>query len=257
VSLQSGVWENKSLKELFLELRKKSLEHNDKVLLYSSTKKDLTNLARAKYLDTKLPDKSTNGEMNVIMRYYNTYFDPDSGNTREEGIKQLQDYLKEELNTSKYNINKLRKDIDEIKKAMDAKKAVEDAKKPVEDAKKAIEDNKKTFFPIIPMYSPIIFRIFLTIFSICISFKLIDFNLNYLIFHIPEVVIPTIITSVVLFAWESYRLYSKFKKYYKLGKIVYMFCKKKIHSFHKKIYYLYEKIYYFYEKIYSFYKNRK
>jgi hypothetical protein len=174
--------------------------------------------------------------MNAIMKYYNSYFDEYSGNTREEGIKQLEGYLKEELDSSKHNISKLRKDMAEIKKEMDAKKAVE-------DAKKAVEDNKNTFFPVIPMYSPSIFRIFLTIFSICISFKLIDFNLNYLIFHLPEVVIPTIITSVVLFAWECYRLYSKFRKYYKVGKIIYMFCKKKIYSFYKKIY--------------SFYKNCK
>ena len=78
-------------------------------------------------------------------------------------------------------------------------------------------------------------------FSLSIYLELIDFNIDYLYFHIPEVVIPTIITSTVLFIWEYYRLYSKVKKYYNIGKVIFMFCKKKI-SF-------------FYEKVYSFYKK--
>jgi prefoldin subunit 5 len=228
VPLQSGVWENKSIKELFIELKKKCAEYNDNMSQHNSTIKDLTNLKKAKDLDTKISDKSKNRDMNEIIKYYDTFFDKDSGNDREEGIKQLEGYLKEELSGFKDNLRKIKKDIDEIKKEKDAKKAVE-------DAKKAVEENKNTFFPLIPMYSPSIFRILLTIFSICISFKLIDFNLNYFIFHLPEVVIPTIITSVVLFAWECYRLYSKFRKYYKVGKIIYMFCKKKIYSFYKKL----------------------
>jgi hypothetical protein len=242
VPLQSAVWDNLSLKELFLLFKRKGIEYNENVSLYNRTRKDYINFDKAKKLDTKISDKSKNGDMNEIIKYYNTYFDEDSGNSREEGIKQLEDYLKEELSSFKGNLTKIKNDIDEIKKEIYAKKAVEDGKKEV-DVKKAVEDNKNTFFPVITMYSPSIFCIFLTIFSICISFKLIDFNLDYLIYHLPEVVIPTIITSTVLFAWESYRLYSKFRKYYKVGKIIYMFCKKK--------YILYKK------KIYSFYKNRK
>jgi hypothetical protein len=36
-----------------------------------------------------------------------------------------------------------------------------------------------------------------------------------------------ILTNIVLFVWEYYRLYSKVRKYYKLGKIIYIFCKEK------------------------------
>jgi hypothetical protein len=83
------------------------------------------------------------------------------------------------------------------------------------------------------MYSSILFHIFLTIFTFCIYFKLIDFDLSYWIFYTPEVAIPTIITSILWFVWEYYRLYSKVRKYYKVGKIIYMFCKKKIYSLYK------------------------
>lgn len=85
------------------------------------------------------------------------------------------------------------------------------------------------------MYSSIIFRIFLAVFSICISFNLIDFNLNYLICHLPNVVIPTIITNVVLFIWESYRLYSKFNKYYKLCKTIISYVKNNYKLYKKNI----------------------
>jgi hypothetical protein len=47
-------------------------------------------LQKAKLLDTKLSDKSKNGEMNKIIGY------EDSGNTRQEGIEQVYEYLKEE-----------------------------------------------------------------------------------------------------------------------------------------------------------------
>jgi uncharacterized membrane protein len=150
--------------------------------------------------------------MKEIMEYYESYFDEDSGNTREEGIKQLQDYLEEEIKIHRDKTINVKKNIDEIQKELDTRKAV--------------EENKNIFIPIIPMYNPIIFNIFLTIFSFCIYFNLIDFNLNYLILHIPDVVLPTIITSILLFVWEYYRLYSKVRKYYNIGKIIYIFCKK-------------------------------
>jgi hypothetical protein len=34
--------------------------------------------------------------MNEIMKFYESYFDEESGNTREEGIKQLEASLREE-----------------------------------------------------------------------------------------------------------------------------------------------------------------
>ena len=59
---------------------------------------------------------------------------------------------------------------------------------------------------------------------------------------IPTIVIPTFIINIILPLWEYYRLYSKIKKYYKLGKKVYMFCKDKISCFYKKIRCFYKKL---------------
>jgi hypothetical protein len=86
--------------------------------------------------------------------------------------------------------------------------------------------------PFIPFatYSPIIFSISFTIFSFFIYFNLIDiYPIN---FDIPEIIIPPVITSVVLFIWEWCRFYSNIRKYYRISIMVYNFCKKKI----KKIY---------------------
>ena len=127
------------------------------------------------------------------------------------------------MNSYKNTCTKLKKDMDDIKRELDAKKAAE-------DAKITVEENKNTFLPIIPMHSITLFRVLLTIFSYFIYFKLIDINLSFLIFNLPEVVIPWIITIIAYFVWESYRLYSKVRKYYKAGKIIYMFCIKNIYS---------------------------
>ena len=62
-------------------------------------------------------------------------------------------------------------------------------------------------------------RLFLRIFSLLISFNFINFDLNYLLVTIPEI---TIVTTIVLFVWEYYRLYSKIRKYCKIGKIIYI-----------------------------------
>ena len=212
VALQSGGWNNKSIPELLLEIKSKKREYNNNVDHFKNARTELKNLMKAKYLDSKLQDKSKNREMEEIIKFYEAYFDKDSGNTRAEGIAQLEGYLDEEIRTYLKNMSNIKKNIDEIQKELETKKAV--------------EENQNTFIPIIPMYSPIIFSIFLTIFSFCISFKLIDFNLIFLNFHIPEFVIPTAITSILLFVWQYYRLYSKVRKYYKIGKIIYMFCKK-------------------------------
>lgn len=243
VALQCGGWDSKSIQELLLEMRKDIPEYKKSIEQNNSTYTELKTLLRAKDLDSKLPDKSKNWEMKKIMEFYDSYFDEDSGNTREQGIEQLEGYLREELKTHRNNYINLKNKLDEIKKVVDAKKAVEENKKAVEEDKKEVEENKKAveknentllpILPIIPINCLTIFRIFLTIFSFFITFKLIDFNLNYLIFHIPEVAVP-IITSIVLFVWEYYRFYSKVRKFYKVGKIIYMFCKKKFYSFYKK-----------------------
>lgn len=211
-ALQSGGFNNnKSIPELILEIKNKKREYKLNEDQFYSARADYKNLIKAKVLDSKLSDKSKNTEMKDIMRFYDSYFDEESGNTREEGIKELEVYLVEEIQTAKKNTTNLIKEIKELHKDL--------------ETKKALEENKNILPPIIAMYNPILFSILLTIFSCCISFNLIDFNLNYFIFHILDVVIPTIMISTVLFAWESYRLYSKVRRYYNAGKTIYIFCK--------------------------------
>jgi len=162
--------------------------------------------------------------MKQIMKHYETYFDEDSGNTREQGIEQLEKYIKEEAESRFNEYEKLSKKMKDIKEEI--------------TKRREIEENQNTFlsiFPIIPMNSFSILRIFLTIFSCLISFKCIDLDLNYLMLNIPEITIPIMLTSVVLFVWEYYRLYSKVRKSYKVGKIIYIFCKDKLYPFYKKI----------------------
>ena len=169
--------------------------------------------------------------MKQIMKHYETYFDEDSGNTREQGIEQLEKYIKEEAESRFNEYEKLSKKMKDIKEEITKRREIE-------ENQKAVEENQNTFlsiFPIITINSFSILRILLTIFSCLISFKCIDFNLNYLMLNIPEITIPIMLTSVVLFVWEYYRLYSKVRKSYKVGKIIYIFCKDKLYPFYKKI----------------------
>ena len=176
--------------------------------------------------------------MKQIMKHYETYFDEESGNTRQEGIEQLEKYIKEEAE-SRFNIyKKLQTKMDEIKEEITKRREIEKNQRAAEENQRAVEENQNTFlsiFPIITMNSFSILRILLTIFSCLISFKCIDFNLNYLMLNIPEITIPIMLTSIVLFVWEYYRLYSKVRKSYKVGKIIYIFCKEKVYPFYKKI----------------------
>ena len=250
VTLQSAGWDNKSIQELLLEMKKRIPAYQESYDQYMSARSTLKTFQKAKDLDNMLANKSDNWEMKKIMAFYESYFDEDSGNTRQQGIEQLENYLNEEVSGHRSICEDLNGKLSEIKELVLAKKAAEEAaedhQKAVEANQKAVEgsqkpvveENQNTFLPIlpiIPINSFTIFRILLTIFPFFIYFKLIDFNLNYLIFHI-EIVIPTIVANLLLFVWEYYRLYSKVRKYYKVGKIIYMFCKKKIYSFYKKIY---------------------
>ncbi len=269
MALQSGVWDKKSTQELLSERRKLLESHGHDLKQYREAKEELENFTRAKNLDMNLPDKSKNWEMNKIMTFYESFFDEDSGNTREEGIKELHDFLKGEVNLYKNKCAKIMKDIDDIRteyykkkdaeeniRAEEYKKSIEENKNPIEENKKPIEENKnpieenknpieeniKTFLPIVPIYY-YIYRLFLIVFTFCISFKLINFDLNCLIFFLPDVAIPTIITSIMLFVWECYRFYSKIKKYYKIGKLIYMVYNNiNIKNIYKKIKFYYKKI---------------
>lgn len=246
VCLQSAGWDKKSIQELFSEMRQNLPLYRSSTESYRSALDELKIFRKAKSLDDKLANKSANREMNEIMSHYETYFDEDSGNSREEGVQQLQEYLEGEAKTHFNTYRAVKLKLDQIKQEIEKRKAVEDKKdiedkkaveneKIVEDTEKAVDQHKNTFLsilPILPMNSFTIIRLFLTIFSLFISFKFIDFDLNYLIVNIPEI---AIVTSIVLFVWEYYRLYSKVRKYCKIGKIIYMHCKKKLDFFQKKI----------------------
>lgn len=93
VALKSGVWDNKSMKEL-ISLRTKLIdEHSKDLEQYTSASTELKSLMKAKELDEMLTDKSLNSDMNRIMKFFDSFFDEDSGNTREEGIKEVQKFL--------------------------------------------------------------------------------------------------------------------------------------------------------------------
>jgi hypothetical protein len=245
MALQSGIFDNKSTKELMAERKKLLDDHSDRLEEFTKAKDELKQFELAKKLEDKLTDKTKNNEMNAIIKFYASYFDEDSGNSREEGIKQLESFLKEETKTyckraqdlvqkcntiaeevitrrkifeeklkreeEKIKIDEEKKTVEENKKSVEEKNPVEENKNPVEENKNPVEENKNpveekkpvleniinTFFPLISMYSPIVFRIILSIFTIFISFKLIDLDLSYLIFYIPDIVIPTVVTSLL------------------------------------------------------------
>jgi len=180
--LQSGVWSNKSIRELVSEKNRIAQELNDSKDELSGLNYDLKDTRRAEVV-SRVGEESKNEHLREIKKAYPTYFDQESGNTTREGIYELQNYLMEEIHAHKNKRMELKKNYDEVKKALEAKKAV--------------EENKNMIIPFITSYSPILFSIFLTIFSFCIYFELIDIYL--LNFDMPQIVIPTIITSTVLY----------------------------------------------------------
>ena len=208
------------MEELVLQRRKFIAEHTESVAQANESRQALKTFLKAKNLDDSLSDKSKNWEMKQIIQHYDSFFDESSGNSREEGINELHKYLKEELLSNNSDWKNLEKKIAEIDK--------------VWESKRLAQESQTTFFPLISMYNPIITSIFLLMFSFCIFFNLVDINLNYLILHISGIAIPSIIISIMLFVWEYYRLYSKIKKYYKISKIIYLFCLKK-YTLYKKL----------------------
>jgi hypothetical protein len=201
-------------------------EYNENASQGKGIVETIKELDKVSKLDDKLSDKSKNREMEKFIEKYPSFFDEESGNNREEGISQLKGYLEEEKKSYLYACMNLKKDIDEIKKELDSKKEV--------------EQTTKTIFPIVSIHNPIIFRVLLPIFSFFIFFDLLGFNLQNL-FSIPDIIIPTIMSSTVYFLWKSYRIYSKIKNYYTISKRIYIYCKKKIYFFYKKIYFFYKK----------------
>jgi hypothetical protein len=110
---------------------------------------------------------------------------------------------KEKLEEDQKPIEKGKEKLEEDQKPIEkGKEKLEEDQKPIEKGKEKLEEDQQlikninTFLPIIPKYISIFYNILLTIFTLCISLKLIDLDLNYLIFHLPNVTIPAIITSM-------------------------------------------------------------
>jgi hypothetical protein len=164
VALVSGGEYTKSIREITLELTKNISLHKDSYHRFKSVEYDLKMLEKAKSLDDKLPDKTKNREMQKIIEYYDSYFDEESGNRREEGIKQVHEYLKEEAKSHFNSYNNIKMKIANLQKELAERKAVEGNQKLVEESKKkVVEDTKNSFslLPIIPINSFTVFRILL------------------------------------------------------------------------------------------------
>jgi hypothetical protein len=65
---------------------------------------DLKEVQDAIYLDSVLPEyqKSDKRYLQEIKEQYSTFFDEESGNTIEEGLKQVEDYLMEEKSSTSF-----------------------------------------------------------------------------------------------------------------------------------------------------------
>lgn len=61
--------------------------------------KGIKSFFKALGLDDVLEDKTKNIDMQKIIKHYDSFFDEDSWNTREEGLKQLKEYLVEDVDT--------------------------------------------------------------------------------------------------------------------------------------------------------------
>lgn len=203
---------NKSITDLLAEKNKKILEFRQNKEEFCEVKKDLKTLVKAEKLDQKLQDTEKNTELKKMIEFYESFFDDESGNTLKEGMAQLKSHLKEELKIYEGNCKDISKDIKDIQKKLNERNTI-------------AEENENSFFPIIPIHNSIIFRVFLTIISFSICFNLIDLNLDYLNFILSGFALPTVITSIVLFIWDLYRLCNKVIKYYKLGKNIHIICK--------------------------------
>lgn len=115
MGLQSGLWDAIPFNQLVVERRNRVILFTNKRTLYNEVVKDckyrneeLNNFIKAIGLDNILKDKEKNSDLLKIMKDYGSFFDEDSQNTKEEGIKQLKEYLVEELGT-KINKKKILK----------------------------------------------------------------------------------------------------------------------------------------------------
>lgn len=247
IPLQSTMGDsNKSIPELLSERKNKFNEFKENLDEFNNVKTNLKNLKKAIDLDSVLPDKTKNWEMKQIMKFYEHFFDEDSGNTREEGIKQLNGYLWDEHKTYKNKLDTLKTRIQDIEKEVRSRKEL----KPDNTS---VIDKNQIIYPLIPIFIHIRFliQILFTILSVSITLNLIDLNIiDYIhwildldIFTLYNIYIHPYVFIIALLLWEVYRIYNKTIKYYRIIKYIYIFSKKKYYYLSIKLDMLCGKLY--------------
>jgi len=75
----------------------------------------LKTLRKALELDKIIPDKSKNRSMQEIMSHYKEFFDEDSGNNKQEGLKQLYKELSDDLKNKHSKYKKAKENLEQYK----------------------------------------------------------------------------------------------------------------------------------------------
>jgi len=202
-------------------------------------------IVKAVRLDKMLPDKSQNKSMRDIMAHYKEYFDEESGNTKQEGLKQIYEELSKDFNLKLEKYKKAKKRFDEFNISSQYICPI------------LISGNINLILPFFKYILPYI-TLLLSIISLVIS---IGFTFNYnILLYIPDFiwniynyVIDFIKYEIVLtlptLIWSYYTLCKKYKRYFNISiNITY-----KIYYFLKN-YYIIIYIYYI-KNIYKFFKN--
>jgi len=89
IPLQSGFWSSKSVAELALEKEKAEVYYEESARDFNILHSKYLELKQAEDLDMKLSDVSKNRGMNDIIESNRSFFNKESSNNREEGIKEL------------------------------------------------------------------------------------------------------------------------------------------------------------------------
>lgn len=217
-----------SLKEIKQVKQQLNISKSD----YLNAKKELSELNKADVLENMLPDVSRNNTMNYLMTQYRSFFDEESGNTREQGIDQLKTYLREDLAIKrKFYMDALR--------AHD--KAINGESSSSKDLNKGESSNMNSTFilAILPknIYINIILRYLIsllnTIFIVIgfivfltsigfmdISFYITDYIIDSILEYISNLVYIKyeIIITIPLFLWNCISFIRKLFKYISFAK---------------------------------------
>jgi formate hydrogenlyase subunit 3/multisubunit Na+/H+ antiporter MnhD subunit len=168
-------------------------------------------------LDKVLPDKSQNHTMKQIQSHYSAFFDEESGNSKQEGLKQLYTELLEDFNIKKNEYDKAKKNLNEFKPNSEALITV------------IVTFNYNFIFSLLRIILPFI-TMFISAISLVISISTIFPGINIDI-YIPDIVfyIRNYIESIVKYEifislptlmWSFYSILNKIKRYINMGKTI-------------------------------------